>query len=89
MEKGLETLQTADRTAWRRENIGHDFDPGETPDHRFPPARRERFELLEDEEDRSNDSAIGIEDHTRLDNNAFTSRDKYQQTLYSVDTLNP
>lgn len=88
MEKGLKTLQTAGRTASRREaraNLGHDFDSDEIPDGRFPPSRRERSRSHQDEEDGFNDSAIGPEDPSFVNGNAFgSSRDDHQRTPYSA-----
>ena len=90
MEKGLKTLQTAGRTASRREaraNLGHNFDSDEISDSRFPLSRRERSRSHQDEEDGFNDSAIGPEDHPFVNSNAFgsgSSRDDHQQTMYSA-----
>ncbi len=88
MEKGLKTLQTAGRTASRREaraNLGHDFDSDDISDSRFPPSRRERSRSHQDEEDGFNDSAIGPEDHPFANGNNFgPSRDDHQQAPYSA-----
>lgn len=88
MEKGLKTLQTAGRTASRREaraNLGHDFDSDDISDSRFLPSRRERSRSHQDEEDGFNDSAIGHEDHPFINSNAFgSSREEHQQAPYSA-----
>ena len=86
MEKGLKTLQTAGRTASRREaraNMGHDFDADEISEGRFP--RHEHSRSHQDQEDGFNDSAIGPEDHSFASGNAFgSSRDDHQQASYSA-----
>ena len=88
MEKGLKTLQTAGRTASRREaraNLGHEFDSDEISDSRFPLSGRERSRSHQDEEDGFNDSAIGPEDHQFVNGGAFgPSRDDHQQAPYSA-----
>ena len=82
MEKGLKTLQTAGRTASRREaraNLGHDFDSDEISDNRFPHPRREGSRSHQDEDEVFNDSAIGPE------GNSFgPSRDEHQHAPYSA-----
>ena len=87
MEKGFKNLQTAGRTASRREaraTQGHDFD-SDISDTRFPSSRRERSRSHQDEEDGFNDSGIGPEDHQFVNGNAFgASRDDHQQAPYSA-----
>ena len=88
MEKGLKTLQAAGRTASRREaraNMGPEFDSDEMSDSRFSSSRRDRSRSHQDEEDVFNDSAIGPEDHSFVNGNAFVSnRDDHQQIPYSA-----
>ncbi len=84
MEKGLKTLQTAGRTASRRErrNLGiSDFDD-EITDSRFN-SRQDRSNSHQHEDDGFNDSAIGPDDA----NHPFAqihSRDEQNQAPYSA-----
>ena len=91
MEKGLKTLQTAGRTASRREaraNLGHDFDSDEISDSRFSLSGRERSRSNQDDEDGFNDSAIGPDDHPFVNGNTFgSSRDDHPQASYSSGGL--
>ena len=91
MEKGLKTLQTAGRTASRREarsNQGHDFDSDDISDSRLTLSGRERSRSHQDEEDGFNDSAIGPEDHLLVHGSGFgSSRDDHQQAPFSAGSL--
>ncbi len=88
MGKGLKTLQTAYRTALRREahaNLSHDFDSDDISDSCISLSRRKRSQSHQDEEDGFNDSAIGPEDHPFVKSNASgSSRDDHQQAPYSA-----
>ena len=88
MEKGLKTLQTAGRTASRREaraNRSHDPDSDDISDTRIPPSQRECSKSRQDEEDCFNDSGLGPDDHSFGNGNAFgSSRDDHQQAPYSA-----
>ena len=86
MESGLENLQTAGRTALRREadaNLSDDLESDEVTGNRFSLSRRKRFRSDQDEEDGFNDSAIGTEQTTFVDDSAFAlSRGNYWQAPY-------
>ena len=91
MEKGLKNLQTAGRTASRREaraNQGPDFDSDEMIDSRLSLSGRERSRSNQDEEDGFNDSAIGPDDHSFVHGSVFgSSRDDHQQAPYPPGSL--
>lgn len=85
MEKGLKTLQTAGRTASRRErqNLGlGDFDD-EITDSRFS-SNRDRSNSHRNEDDDFNDSAIGHEDPSHPFAHGGSSRDEQNQAPYSA-----
>lgn len=90
MEKGLKTLQTASRTASRREALANpnpDFDSDEMLDSRFHPSRRDRSKSDQDEDGGFNDSGIviGSEDPSFVNGTAFgSSREDHQQAPYSA-----
>lgn len=92
MEKGLKTLQTASRTASRREaraNPNSDFDSVEILEKPFHPSRRDRSGSHQDE-DPFNDSGIvvGSEEHSFVNGNALgSSREDHQQAPYSAGGL--
>ena len=87
MEKGLKTLQTAGRTAARRERASQggdlDRDDSEITDSRYPTSRRSKSHHEDD--DRSfNDSAIGPDaDHP------FISTNRHDDQPYAIPSTTP
>ena len=87
MEKGLKTLQTAGRTATRREraSLGGDLDldDSEITDSRCPPSRRSKSHH-EDDDHSFNDSAIGPDaDHP------FISTNRHDDQSYAIPSATP
>lgn len=85
MEKGVKTLQTAGRTASRRErqNVGlSDFDD-EITDSRFG-SNRDRSNSHRNDDDDFNDSAIGHDDPGHPFSHGGSSRDEQIQAPYSA-----
>ena len=87
MEKGLKTLQTAGRTATRRERAGLggdlDLDDSEITDSRYPPSRRSKSHH-EDDDHSFDDSALGTDaDHP------FISTSRHDDQSYAVPSATP
>lgn len=100
MEKGLKTLQSAGRTASRRERQhfgGSDGEYDEITDSRFPPTRRDRSKShLDDGDDGFNDSALGPDaDHPFLigaqsdQHRSYASSTHNEQAPYTGGTATP
>ncbi|KAL2041479.1 hypothetical protein N7G274_005861 [Stereocaulon virgatum] len=87
MEKGLKTLQTAGRTATRREraNLGNDLDPhnSDIPDSRYATPQQSGSHQ-EGDEPSFNDSGLG-----RSGNHPFTTNSRHDDQPYTLPSATP
>ena len=87
MEKGLKTLQTAGRTATRREraNLGNDLDPhnSDITDSRYATPRRLESHQ-EGDEPSFNDSALG-----HSGNHPFITSSRHDDQPYTLPSATP